>query len=1183
MISRNAKSAGEFDGDVDSHHLSTLDSFISGIYLGVAYNKDTGNKQQDPRQIVIKILEEEFAFDTVKTKLANHILNLRKPDNIKRIPLILHPFIDNLNIKDLCDQYYTGYYYLPVYYNYRTLLSKKKKELSEFYYKSKTLSKDALHLFQECTILFNRMISIANYSDFGYAYLMVSCKENLSHIFSSRFVVISSKLQLLHPSNKRGLKAPEVAMNSRLLKKDLSKFATFKASSTVRPLEPVHIMTDDMSIISHIRKLKTRMSQDDFEIELLINDINKYKKRSSHKIYQGSKHMTDDISIRLKCVESVLYELKKNPDVLHMDEFAKKVLDELIIYIQIFKKNQLSKVREIMILTMASRICINMVESYGRKIIENDTREMLTSGPEKLRHYYNMTRNALYKIGSKDADLLYFTEDKKTWCQQFMPMIFSHMYYPATYNMNKDLMTMISDILSLHQNKIIEYPRELINEFLSSRDEIYNNDALNKAKHIFRMSKEPFFKNTSNMCQGILHYSSTYLHVCSLSLRDYFLDIYKASINSNLPDMENRINDAIQNTTGIKDHSQYKINKLLYDVHTLVTSDDSIELRAHPRIQNIGDHILYTQMDKMLLRIKSICWKLTSMCNSAEKGVMSFVMNEFNSIFRTSSTHAAPLIKFAIRCVEVFNTDSFSDFVYESYQSCRQYRENGGTSSDTLYFHLLNYMFADELFNHEVIISKSKTLSALKDLNILPYDLLNYPITPTCVTDFTGPEAYNYNILLNLSKDLNQYIHDNSTNDNYEISNYMRDKPDHYRSLTILSNFYMRPVRHLPDAIRIMDGGDIWTKKLRIKTRIAPTKILMSKRKKLKLDIDQIIHNFAKDPFLVFRDPRSHDELFSKCAIKLYGEGASKSLRVLSPIMFFQRYTGIRSGTYYIDPIDDQEKSYDDIIQNLLRNHTTIIDPRLMCKTLLNCFPNRHIYEHACPYMDIALIDSRPMSKFSARRPQEFILGYDDESLNVRASELFYWAWKLKFQLPVESQYKQNEFMRNWIRIKEINPMICDDMITTLKAFHLNESDSDIYALFVYLSNTFIKPTVDKIKLITYANSSRNIDTFYKRILKYNTIAGQNMDLNEEVKTDIKYSSSQHKISLMFDIMINAFVLLFESNKDSDVIKQEFLNMFMFINLKLYKTYSTIENYFIGHGNLNFNYQLNLNINKMNS
>jgi hypothetical protein len=83
---------------------------------------------------------------------------------------------------------------------------------------------------------------------------------------------------------------------------------------------------------------------------------------------------------RRRCLEGVK-ELMDSGYIKSFDLISKHIYEP--IRFQIFKKNQIGGVREILILDIHKRVLINIMESFSRVICKDDDREMLTHGDKK--------------------------------------------------------------------------------------------------------------------------------------------------------------------------------------------------------------------------------------------------------------------------------------------------------------------------------------------------------------------------------------------------------------------------------------------------------------------------------------------------------------------------------------------------------------------------------------------------------------------------------------------------------------------------------------------------------------------------------------------------------------------------------------------------------------------------------
>lgn len=130
---------------------------------------------------------------------------------------------------------------------------------------------------------------------------------------------------------------------------------------------------------------------------------------------------------RQKCADSILdilkgYSLERE---VSMVDFITKDWKNLEVDVNIDIKAQLSSIREILILSMSTRIMINCAEFLPRMINKKLYNEMLTHGSEKMDRISDqisaMFNNKYFAVSFNNS------EDMNTWCQGFWVMQFLSM------------------------------------------------------------------------------------------------------------------------------------------------------------------------------------------------------------------------------------------------------------------------------------------------------------------------------------------------------------------------------------------------------------------------------------------------------------------------------------------------------------------------------------------------------------------------------------------------------------------------------------------------------------------------------------------------------------------------------------------------------------------------------------
>nr|BCH36617.1 RNA-dependent RNA polymerase [Aspergillus fumigatus negative-stranded RNA virus 1] len=611
-----------------------------------------------------------------------------------------------------------------------------------------------------------------------------------SHYFSLQAVSLGIALQDHHPENF----APNSSWLSSqklhdILNKNLSEYATFKAS---------------------VRQIKDIVEMDDLR-------------------------SIEEIGKRTKCIELV-YEIVTNENLHKACEVAMSYSGinsrNYRTVIQIFKKNQIGGVREILILFIKARIMINLTEEVARLLSKADKRETLTKGRDKRL----MMRGDYEELSSKfqEGTPLLFVKnsyDMSTWCQKFIPTIFLPIY---NHRMEKlqGMIQLSRFIMLSHCLKEIEYPQKLVHQWIKYKDERHEEESLQFYKEKFLKDRSPKMVNVSNMGQGILHYNSTVLALSCQSLRDKLFEVCLQKLS--------------------------RPRSIFWK--TRVGSDDKGDTIA---LDLTHDDCIFQA--RLLEQCAAVSERLHAMELSV-KSASGNLIYEFNSAYMANLEVQSPIIKFTMAAVDMIGTDSCTQFVNESYSRIRQLRENGGTSLLCMLAHLYNKAHFEEIFRTGQGMVNDPTVLFSLPRSCIPYDFGNYPIYDCDIQDMIGPEFHNYLVFTN------------------------KETPDF-----ILKMLYTNSVKLTEDNTILPDEDEGLFKKDSFNISQGLVKQLENMKSRLNLSRTAIEDYLQKNPFLIIRGPLSPEETAITIASKLYTRGAAISLRRTSPVIYLGRLTAFET------------------------------------------------------------------------------------------------------------------------------------------------------------------------------------------------------------------------------------------------------------------------------------------------
>lgn len=693
----------------------------------------------------------------------------------------------------------------------------------------------------------------------------ISSDSPESHYFSAQAVSIGVSLQDKHSENY----APRSAWLSNqkiheILNKNLSEYATFKAS--VKSIKDVMELDDEKEIKEVGRRTKC--------IELV------------HEIVANENlHLACQVAMSFSGVNSRNYRT----------------------IIQIFKKNQIGGVREILILYIKARILINLTEEISRLLSKSDKRETLTKGKDKRL----MMRGDYEELSSKfpqGTPLLFVKNsyDMATWCQKFLPTIFLPIY---NYRVDKldGMIELCRFVMITHCLKEIEFPQKLVEQWIRNKDHKHDDPNMEFYKRKFLDDRRPKMTNVSNMGQGILHYNSTVLALVCQSLRD---ELFARCLKKLL-----------------RPQAIYW--------KTRVGSDDKGDTIALD--MSMPDCVFQA---KLLEQCASAAERLCAMELSV-KSASGHIIYEFNSAYMANLEVQSPVIKFTLAAVDMIGTDSCAQFINESYSRIRQLRENGGTSLICMAAHMYNQNHFNSIFSTGPGMVNDPTHLFSTTLNHIPYDFGNYPIYDADVQDMIGPEFHNYLVFC-----------------------------DKETPVEILRMLYTDSVHMEDDGTLLPDKDEGLFKKDTFNISQGLVRQLENMKSRLNLDKASIERYLQENPFLIIRGAMSPEETAITIASKLYTRGAATSLRRTSPVIYLGRLTAFKSARAWSLMLkDDNEEerpvrmTFSDYISNLRQLASqSDVDIRSF-KSLI--FPQHNSFEVVRSYVQIFGVKKETIKSFS--------------------------------------------------------------------------------------------------------------------------------------------------------------------------------------------------------------------------
>jgi len=586
-----------------------------------------------------------------------------------------------------------------------------------------------------------------------------------------------------------------------ILSKNLSQFATYKAS---------------------VESIQDKINP---------NDLNELKK----------------IGNRTKAIELVAKLVKDEKFQTAMDvamSFSGEACELFEIFIQIFKKNQIGGIREIIILFIKARVMFNIVEEVCRLLSKSDKREILTKGRDKrlmMRGDYEEIMSSFPK--GTPLRIIKESYDMAGWCQKFIPTIFIPIY-EHHFKDSHGMLNFSRMMFLKHSNKRMEIPKAMVGQWMKHTDINHDEDYLQEVKDKFLRSGETTFVNHSNMCQGIPHYNSTVMALSCLSLRD-------ALFTSCLKQMN------------MKKSIEWRTRAGSDDKGTIIGLDMSDS-------NSYYQYLLLGQCERAAERLHAMELSVKSASGS--------LMYELNSAFMANLETMSPTIKFSLASVDTIGTTSCTKFVNESYSRIRQLRENGATSLLCSYAHSRNSVHFYDIF--ATANGQENDLSKIFKTKLIdiPYDFGVYPQYDVDLQDVIGPEYYNYEILKRTGFTKQMVLLYTNVAPNVQVNEFT-----------------------------MFDEDTPLMKKDHFGIKQGLVRQLLKMRERVGAKSEQVAKYFEDNPFMMIRGPDTLDETLNLIYSKLFTQGAAESLRRTSSAIYIGRLSAFRTSRSWWAPSGKEE------------------------------------------------------------------------------------------------------------------------------------------------------------------------------------------------------------------------------------------------------------------------------------
>jgi hypothetical protein len=740
------------------------------------------------------------------------------------------------------------------------------------------------------------------------------------------------------------------------------------------------------------------------------------------------------------------------------------------VYCQLFKKNQITGVREIHILDIVSRCFVRLRENISRRICNLDRREMLTSGDRK----FSVIRSEMRKMvkGCPEGlipNIFHMSEDMTTWAQQFQIPSFNHLLMPHSNEFSL-VHSWSKLILEKFMTKKIELPSHLLKELLRFPNRLYTDDDLNE---INRLKNETHGKlrrgenygvieNGIGMWMGILHYTSSHYHLALISL---IQEVFNRCLSRKFSASHPNILELVKHNSYVSSDDRYRI--------LVVYSNDKILVREVLE--------LYETVSANLNRLFNI--KLSS------KSATGPLIGEFNSVFFTYETYLSATIKFATQCCALNNTDAAEEYIHQSYSSVRSAFENGLSVTGCMVAHMMNVERFYWIFQTgEGQVNDLKKLYG-ENWNSLPYQVGIYPLYSPALMVISPPEMHNY-------MNLKIAIQDGDTRMSRIYSNIY----------TISSSFTDQV------GANRTTSGDL-PQTISIKIMTASSDRLDRYRKKIETTEADLIQRLDEMPLAQFiKSETIKDEKF-KMHSTILSRSAEDAMKSQRKLLFFGRVGAYASAECFTLSAQQSSKSkgptgvvstgktYREILQEIVS--TAPIEHIQTQDDLITYFPTIRTFESLEPYYHeppANRIRDTPRTMMSYR---ELRISDDYYELSLPIVQVISHAW---FKVAI-NEGEEGRYERSTQTIKRTCPWYRQESLSeTLRTLSVDQSNTRaVQRVIKHLVSKFSKKLNRTMKCFVYGPSSSTMLTTVSNIYKYNYAPSKTMTLNQDPVTQQKY------------------------------------------------------------------------------
>lgn len=372
---------------------------------------------------------------------------------------------------------------------------------------------------------------------------------------------------------------------------------------------------------------------------------------------------------RLRVIEAIMDEIglfQHNPFI------STRVLIEAIektsrgVISDLFKKNQHGGLREIYVLTIKSRMVALIMETCSRVICEHFECEAMTHPNRKMEviEKHKLLASKLAHAKSVKVTEYQCSSDKKSWNNN---LVMPALSIPLLMLLPKTMHGMVQRILNMWNERLIQLPHGVM-KLLVNKTPLSCSTFKDIAKEFVEpgsTGRSPLFPCSGSssvilrtgMMQGILHYTSSLLHVSYLKVTTALIKSY---YKTHFPDSVCLIDQ-------------------------MCSSDDSATIISvsHPKDSTLEQDV------KIAVHSEMICQALTTFCNyscftNSEKTTSGSASQlEFNSEFIMGNTLAVPIIKWVLASFGVSESQSLLLRLQTFYNLMSQVSSSGLPAQNT--------------------------------------------------------------------------------------------------------------------------------------------------------------------------------------------------------------------------------------------------------------------------------------------------------------------------------------------------------------------------------------------------------------------------------------------------------------------------------------------------------------------